>query len=185
MLGTNEGPQNSYTNPSLIKKMCPGKRIDYIMYLGGPGVKIDVGIYEHPLPNRVPERTYSYSDHEAITATLKISQNESSTLNSSNSCGSILQESVEVCNTALKRLVSHKRAYWFITAVLFMLLVTTATTEAPFGFTISYHIIRIFITVLMGFTLIMATLWNMIETNAILAGKLAMEVNLKSNGKKF
>jgi hypothetical protein len=49
-----------------------GKRIDYIMYRTGPNVKGKVAHCELPLPNRVPGKAYSFSDHEAVTATIRV-----------------------------------------------------------------------------------------------------------------
>lgn len=177
---TNEALENSYTPSSLIRKQIPGKRIDYVMYLGGSNIKVIMKRYHHPLPNRVPGCAYSYSDHEAVTATLKIIRNEVPVrIFDVSARTTVLKESIDVCNIATKRLINQKRCYWFFTAILFVLLITTVATEAPFGQKVVYHIVRVLITCAMGFTFIMATLWNMIETNAVVAGKLAMELNMK------
>lgn len=183
--GTNEGPRNSYTASSALKIQSSGKRIDYIMYQYSSNIKVEMKKYCQPLADRVTGCCYSYSDHEAITAVLAISRTEVSCKKLDvNECITVLKESVAVCNTATKRLINHKRMYWFITALLFMLLITTVATDAPFDLTILYDIIRTFITILMAFTFIMASLWNMIETNAVLAGKLAMEISLSQYLKK-
>lgn len=34
-------------------------------------LQIEITNFQHPLPNRVPYKNFSYSDHEAVMATLK------------------------------------------------------------------------------------------------------------------
>ncbi|KAJ8926430.1 hypothetical protein NQ314_021218 [Rhamnusium bicolor] len=74
MTTTNESLKNSYTPASLVKKNIPGKRIDYIMYHPGSKIEVDLKKYNLPLPERVPNRSFSYSDHEAIEATLIVNK---------------------------------------------------------------------------------------------------------------
>lgn len=175
---TNECITNSYTHSSLIKRHCAGKRIDYIMYRPGSNVKVQLKKYALPLPERVPEQAFSYSDHEAVSATLKLDKCEI--------CGPkvdkeiqkmILNESIEICDVALHRLVIQKRIYWFFTLILLGLLITTIVTNPPFGYPVIYHILRVVLTGALCFTIVMASLWNRIERNGVLAGKLTMEVS--------
>lgn len=178
---TNESLKNTYT-PSTLKRedQCPGKRIDYIFYSGGSRVKVDVVKYSLPLPDQVPECNYSYSDHEAVSSVLLISSNEKvDTKFDSQSHETVLNEAMVVCDDALRKCVNHKRAYGYISGLLFMILCVAIATDAPYGFNVLYQISKVTLTVFLIFTLIMATLWNKIERNAVLAGRLAMEVSLK------
>lgn len=178
--GTNETLTNSYTNSSLIKNHCEGKRIDYIMYRPGSNVKLDLIKYCLPLPERVPDCSFSYSDHEAVSAALRLEKCETCTPEfDKESLKAILGECIEVCDTALRRLVTQKRVFWFFSFVLFCLLIATIATDAPFGYAVIYHVLRVLLTGALCFTIVMASLWNMIERNAVVAGKLTMEVSLR------
>lgn len=98
-LGTNECANNSYTSKKLARKEPEGKRIDHILYLGSRNLKVrefsfflsrfgktfdfhflnqqvEVTSFKHPFPARVPDKDFSYSDHEAIMATLKLKKGE-------------------------------------------------------------------------------------------------------------
>lgn len=78
--GTNEVPSNSFCSvirpstsqePNLTEN---GLRIDYVMYSEGPDTTVTPLSCSLPLPNRVPGQNYSYSDHEAVDAVLKLSR---------------------------------------------------------------------------------------------------------------
>ena len=75
---TSETPNNSFTPAPKQKSCCrndpeavvedEGKRIDYIMYGDGPRSKVTLTNCSFPLPDRVPGKEFSFSDHEAIDA---------------------------------------------------------------------------------------------------------------------
>ncbi|XP_049938855.1 uncharacterized protein LOC126413006 [Schistocerca serialis cubense] len=71
--GTNETAANSYTGKKVAREQPEGKRIDYIMFRTSSRVKVERVQYKHPLPNRVPQHSFSYSDHDAVLATLELS----------------------------------------------------------------------------------------------------------------
>jgi sphingomyelin phosphodiesterase 2 len=87
-----------------------------------------------------------------------------------------LMESRAVCDAALGRLNQDKRAYWIYSAALFLTLLCTVGLEAPLSCFKTYNIIRIIVTVLLCFTIFMASIWNPMEVNAVLTGKLGIEV---------
>ncbi|KAL1131450.1 hypothetical protein AAG570_011067 [Ranatra chinensis] len=71
--GTYGPSRNSYSR-GLGEDGGPiGDRIDYIMYRPGVDVLAEVESYTFPLEKQVPGREFSYSDHEAIAVTLKLS----------------------------------------------------------------------------------------------------------------
>ncbi|KAJ8945085.1 hypothetical protein NQ318_005265 [Aromia moschata] len=159
MIATNESLKNSYTPLRLVKKNVLGKRIDYIMYHPGSKIQVDLKKYRLPLPDRVPNYNFSYSDHEAIEATLIVHKKEVSVHSrDAEQKKLVLEESVVVLDEALRRLISHKIVYFLISLFLFRS-----------------------VTILMVFAILMATIWNKIEKHAVLAGKFAMEVTLKSS----
>lgn len=176
---TCEDLQNSYTPSSQIRKNIPGKRIDYIMFTSGQNIQAKVQSYHHPFPPRVPNSNFSYSDHEAITVSLCLKKIENGHINPDlNTKKDILTESIDVLDHALKSLKYHKHVYAFISAILFVILISTIALEPIYGFTIVFDVFRLILTCIFCFTLVMASLWNRIEKHAILAGKLAMEVHL-------
>ena len=73
-----DAPANSFCNQSLLERYPDGKRIDYIMFQPGPNVQAEATSCTLPLPNRVPNKNYSYSDHEAVSATIRISKDTQS-----------------------------------------------------------------------------------------------------------
>lgn len=73
---TNGTPFNSYTS-SQERSECPyGKRIDYILYMAGQQLQASAVDCQLPLSKKVPasftSKQVSYSDHEAVSAVLKL-----------------------------------------------------------------------------------------------------------------
>ena len=183
--GTNESWQNSYTPTSLVKKKDIGKRIDYVMFKTNCDTKVEIKKYDLPLPRQVPGFSFSFSDHEAILVTLNVKAecHEIETGDTENRY-SILKESIEICERALKHLKIHKIFYWIITSLMFLLVVGSIPFDAPYAYKYLVHVLRVLITCLICYTLMMGSLWNNIESHGILAGKLAMEVSLKQISEK-
>lgn len=50
----------------------------------------------------------------------------------------------------------------------------------PYGFQTMFTVLRVVVSGLALFFVVMATLWNSIESNGILSGKLAMEIMLRN-----
>lgn len=76
-LNTNEIPSNSYSSSAQLKTNPFGKRIDYICFKSKYGVSVKTISSEVPWPNRVPNESFSYSDHEAVVAKLRITKSTS------------------------------------------------------------------------------------------------------------
>ncbi|XP_014479972.1 PREDICTED: putative neutral sphingomyelinase isoform X2 [Dinoponera quadriceps] len=108
-IGTNECANNSYTTSKIARTRPEGKRIDYILYLDSSAIKAEITNYELPLPNRVPYKDFSYSDHEAVTATLKFTSGEH-TVKDFDVTDS-LKEAKGVCETALKSV--QRQRFWY------------------------------------------------------------------------
>lgn len=180
MVATNESLRNSYTPSSLVRKNIPGKRIDYIMYHPGSKIHVDLKKYNLPLPDRVPNCTFSYSDHEAVETTLVINRKEiPDRVKDLEQKKMVLEESLVVLEEALCRLNTHKMVYFIFAFALFVILVVSIVVDPPYGYAILFYVLRAMITVLMVFAIVMATIWNKIEKHAVLAGKLAIQVTLK------
>uniref|UniRef100_T1J5F8 sphingomyelin phosphodiesterase n=1 Tax=Strigamia maritima TaxID=126957 RepID=T1J5F8_STRMM len=70
---TNETKRNSYTPSSILKENPYGRRIDYILYNYHNGSEVKVLASSLPL-DKIPELGLSFSDHEAVSATLNITK---------------------------------------------------------------------------------------------------------------
>jgi sphingomyelin phosphodiesterase 2 len=77
-LNTNDIPGNSYTSRACLETNPNGKRIDYICFKSRADFKVKAVSSEVPWPRRVPDEEFSYSDHEAVVAKLKITKFTSS-----------------------------------------------------------------------------------------------------------
>ncbi|KAH8301202.1 hypothetical protein KR018_007507 [Drosophila ironensis] len=69
---TNECEHNSYTSARSLAKNPQGIRIDHIFVRGGDEVNAEIVEYKLPLPHRVPGEKFSFSDHEAVLAKLRV-----------------------------------------------------------------------------------------------------------------
>ncbi|XP_069678320.1 putative neutral sphingomyelinase isoform X3 [Periplaneta americana] len=176
--GTNESIRNSYTDKKLGLDKPDGKRIDYILYKARPGLMVNCLKYQFPLPDKVPEETFSFSDHEAVQVTLRATMSEviGDTGLDKHEYVEALNESRAICNAALAKLNQDKRSYWIYSAALFLTLLCTIGSDAPYGWFKAINIIRIIVTILLCFTVFMASIWNRTEVNAILTGKLGIGV---------
>ncbi|XP_023170648.2 putative neutral sphingomyelinase [Drosophila hydei] len=73
-LRTNECSRNSYTSSRALIKNPLGIRIDHIFVRGADNIKADIIDYTLPFPDRVPGQKFSYSDHEAVLAKLRLTR---------------------------------------------------------------------------------------------------------------
>lgn len=69
---TNECGRNSYTSSRALTKNPLGIRIDHIFVRSADHIKVHIVEYTLPFPDRVPGQKFSYSDHEAVLATLML-----------------------------------------------------------------------------------------------------------------
>lgn len=83
---------------------------------------------------------------------------------------SVLKKALEICDEALARVSKHRRQYWMMSGALLLVLIAVLWVE--WGVTPLVP----FITAFMCYMVFMATLWNNMEVNGILAGKLGMQV---------
>lgn len=171
--GTFGTAQNSYTPPSVLRKAPLGQRIDYVLFKGGHRAQVTQELYSLPLPDTVPGETFSYSDHEAVMAKFKITRDVNviagKSIDLERQCA-VLKKGLEICDKALQNVGSHRKQYWMMAVALLLVLIAMLCVE--WGTTPLVP----FITALMCYMIFMATLWNNMEVNGILAGKLGMEI---------
>ncbi|XP_043270924.1 putative neutral sphingomyelinase [Venturia canescens] len=178
-LGTSECANNSYT-PSRIARLCPqGKRIDHILYMGSKNFKIEVVSFELPLPKRVPEKDFSYSDHEAVAAQLKLRKGEYQI--SDIDIRDSLKEALKVCDESLSCV--RRQRIWYLIACLLLVVplvwsMGIETITRSIGVSIGLNIVRLLGTAILCYALFMSTIWNCVEQNALRAGYLGMEIHL-------
>jgi len=85
----------------------------------------------------------------------------------------VLEKALCVCEAALARMAEHRRHYLLFSSLLIIGLF--AAVWIPFNSAACKIIIPV-LTAILCFMLFMATLWNSMEVNAILAGKTSMLV---------
>lgn len=195
-LCTNEMAKNSYTDPEAVKRSPQGKRIDYIMYRFGDNFEGRLLEHRLPLPERIPGKQISYSDHEAVYAKIILKKsNSASAIQHLMSCGAgesdgkcesseqetilALRESIVICNESLKQLESHRRSYSLMAIGVIIVLLNMLELEAPYGLKSAYLLLKFLLCGFVIFFIFMATIWNVMEKHGILAGKLSMEIALK------
>lgn len=181
---TSETPQNSYTAPASLR-ICPnGKRIDYVMCSSRKGLSMETVDVNIPLPARVPDRPFSYSDHEAVCAKFRVQETQTSASSAKEnenkeSCTESLKEAAHVCDAALKNLSNDKRNYWLVFGVVAVLLAALPFTHD--GSRLVHYtltVAHLLLTLVAVFCFAMATVWNRIERHGILAGQLAIVTRL-------
>lgn len=187
LTGTHENSYNTYTSDEATANKPEGIRIDYILYREHPDIECKVEEYELPLVNKIPNLNISYSDHEAIHAEITISKKVSSQSQTAADRTVIqdniknLKECITTCNNTLKMLNSHRRSYTMMAIGLGVLLINIVEIDPAYGFKTAYMILKFVLVGLTLFFVFMATLWNIMEKNGVLAGKLAMEITLEHN----
>ena len=181
---TNETPANSYTATESLR-VCPnGKRIDYVMCSARKGLRIETVDVSIPLPSRVPDCSFSFSDHEAVCAKFRVLETESMAnrvQKAKESSIETLNEALQVCDAALKNLSNDRRNYWLTFGVLTVLLAALPFTyDGSLVVHYTMNVVHLLLTLLAVFCLIMATVWNRIERHGILAGQLGISIRLKA-----
>lgn len=98
-----------------------------------------------------------------------------------------IKEAISICETSLKTV--RRRRFWYLLVgcILIIPLVWSMGLDCSFtslDVTIGLNVIRIFLTAILCYILFMSSLWNSVETNALKAGCLGMEIylaNLNNN----
>ncbi|KAM7356999.1 neutral sphingomyelinase [Cochliomyia hominivorax] len=71
-VATNECKQNSYTSKKVLARNPQGYRIDHIFVRSSDNIKTTILEYKLPLPDRIPGKKFSYSDHEGVQVRLRL-----------------------------------------------------------------------------------------------------------------
>lgn len=184
---THECPRNTYTPKSLIKKNPQGIRIDYIFIRGNDNSVVQVLHHGISIPDRVPGEKFSYSDHEAVLARIKISQDSSQApdefsegdkVSISAESQDVLQKAIQLCENSLESLLFDRKFYFTVALIVLFILITFIDQSVPYGYKTVYLICKLCLFGVAMYFVFMGTFWNMIEKNGILSMKHSMEIKL-------
>ncbi len=186
---TNEASDNSFTPQS-----GQAKRIDYVMYRAGPGLEAETINTWFPLPNRVPGQDFSYSDHEAVAAILRVNRvrsgkqqsgpdfRRSLSLNNRAETVRAVKDANDIIDQSLRRVDSDQSKYVFYTFALVLLLVLSFIPSAfiPSLYFVAYDLAlfmpRFVMTVFIVIFFLMATLFNKRERNALIGTRKELQL---------
>ncbi|OXA52817.1 putative neutral sphingomyelinase [Folsomia candida] len=182
-LNTNEIPSNSYSSSAQLKTNPFGKRIDYICFKSKYGVSVKTISSEVPWPNRVPNESFSYSDHEAVVAKLRITKSTSVDKidvpeGQNDAKKEVILESINICSAAMEHLQFSKKMYFVISLVCLCCLLALGSFDTTGNWWVLLPILRILTLLVLVFGVIMGSVWNRMEVNGILAGMLAMKLEI-------
>ncbi|CAB3228620.1 unnamed protein product [Arctia plantaginis] len=174
--GTSDNVNNSYSDVKQVKSCPDGKRIDHILYKLDPSWEAEITSFGNPLPDRVPEKEFSYSDHNAVTLELVLTQTDIKTIqkqySKDNSFDETIKQTIKVCQEARDDLTRSKKLYLILGGLIFMFLIGTVGLWTN---NILHDILKLFVSGLCFYYLIMGTIWNRMELNSLKAGLSALE----------
>ncbi|XP_013185710.2 putative neutral sphingomyelinase [Amyelois transitella] len=173
--GTSDNANNSYSDPIVSKAAPEGKRIDHILFHVNSNLEASVVNFGNPLEDRVPDQPFSYSDHNAVMLELRLSQtNEKCRRESSKDdiFDVTIAQAIKVCREATDTITKSRKLFLTAGGILFMLLLGTVGFWPSSLFS---DVIKIIMTGLCFYYLLMGTLWNRMEMNSLKAGLIALE----------
>ena len=192
---TCETAQNSFTIPG-----SKSKRIDYIMYRPGPSVEAETVNCWLPLPNKVPQQNFSYSDHEAVAAIFKVKKSCDSKLFQSgpefrrclsekNRLETIQagQDAIEIIDKSLTSVSSDQFKYvlYSFSILIFLVLSFIPSSYIPqtyfMAFDVGIFLPRFVMTIFLVIFFLMATIFNKRERNALISTKRELKLILNQD----
>ncbi|XP_026747376.1 putative neutral sphingomyelinase [Trichoplusia ni] len=174
-VGTSDNANNSYSDPRLCKTNPEGKRIDHILYKVNAAWEAEVVNLGNPLPTRVPNKEFSYSDHNAVSVQIHLKPSDNKTQKETSlddAFDETATQAIKVCEEAMVNISKSKTMFLTVGGLILMFLIGTVGYWPNLIF---YDIIKLFITGLSFYYLIMGTVWNNIEMNSLKAGLSALE----------
>ena len=186
---TNETVDNSFTPTN-----GQPKRIDYIMYRAGPGLDAETSNCWFPLPQRIPDMPYSYSDHEAVASVIKLTRPKSSrfqsgpefrrslSLNNRSDTVRAVKDANDIIDKSLRQVDSDQTKYVFYTFFLLLLLVLSFIPSAfipesyYLALDLAFFIPRFVVTVFIAIFFLMASIFNKRERNALIGTRKELQL---------
>ena len=192
---TCEVPGNTFTTAASLRECPRGKRIDYVMYRAGPNVEAAAADCYKPLPHKIPGQEFSYSDHEAVTTTIKMRRKNGAFEKSTDYRRMLSKECRIDCVKAVKDAIGIiERAqlvagrdnvrYGLVSGVLLVLFILSfvpvyfvpQSYYALFDFCI--FLPRFLFSIGFVYFLLMATIFNKKEKNALSSTKSSLKLIL-------
>lgn len=173
--GTCDNANNSYSDAKLTKSCPEGKRIDHILFNVNNSWEVEIVNFGNPLEERVPGESFSYSDHNAVSLEMKLRRTENKSLRQDSKDQSLqetIAKAIKICQDATITINKSKRLFLTTGGLLFMFLLGTVGCWPNF---VLYDVIKLVITGLCFYYLIMGSIWNQIEMNSLKAGLTALE----------
>jgi len=197
---TSETPGNKYTARSSLKECPNGKRIDYIMYNTGPNIMAETLYCSLPLPDRIPGKSISYSDHEGVVTKLRIKRKEGNHITSRDfvreqsmtdlpSKTHCVQEAQAILKKSLTSVQFGRLLYLFFSLFCLVLLIglfLVPAVSAPLniGFDLALFIARLILIVTCTYLVLMSLLFFRKERHALDGTLACLDLILNSGIKR-
>jgi len=194
---TNGTPFNSYTS-SQERSECPyGKRIDYILYMAGQQLQASAVDCQLPLSKKVPasftSKQVSYSDHEAVSAVLKLehrllaeaTRNVPSSRQMSQEGADCLQNASSLIDKGISETKTRGKLYSYACIACLLLLAFTCTDCFEAGNILGSSaslLLRSSVVIVGVYSFCMATILNWKERRCLTEARSTLQL-LLSNSK--
>ena len=173
------------------------------MYRAGPGIEAETVNCWLPLPNRVPDKPYSYSDHEAVAAIIRVRQACSPdgdhhrlprgpafrrhlSFNTRSDTVGAVQEAIDIVNKSLKTVDSDQTKYVLYSFFLLLILVLSfipvvLKPDWAVALDLTLFVPRFFLSAFLLIFFLMATLFNKRERNALTSTKKELQLIIEQD----
>ncbi|CAG5115057.1 unnamed protein product [Candidula unifasciata] len=180
LAGTCDVPFNTYTGAEAKLRIPNGERIDYIMYSVKPNCKATVTDCQIGI-GKIPDLNISYSDHEAVMATINISRVEENHPRKMRSALSkevkdSLQETLQVLDKGVNQCLNEEKFFQVVVFLLsFILYFVNSYVDAEsynniiVAFTLATA--KLFLAFAVGFSVWTALILKRGEFHALIACK--------------
>lgn len=183
---TNQTPANSYTNVKTLITNPSGNRIDYIFYQASSTHKVKTKLCDQPWPQRVPQRDFSFSDHEAVRAIVTITpvKDEDATENITElqAQTDALLEGAAVCEQGLKKVACNRRLYLTLAGLVLGLelaYLAVLSLDLSLGALMGLSVLSMAGMLLLAYLLHMGTVFSHLEYSGVQAARLAIKCHLE------
>jgi len=169
--GTYFCPVNTYTPVLQCNSPWKEQRIDYIFFRSNKGVKVDCISTSLPLKNGIPKHCISYSDHEAVEATMFIKPG----VNDDDpgvkiKGGETLEEAVHILEDAITSINMKQKWFMFYSIAIVIFLFMSRMFLFGVESTMFALVIAIDFALFLGliYSLGMSFVWHFIEKRSVL-----------------
>ncbi|XP_050729524.1 putative neutral sphingomyelinase isoform X2 [Eriocheir sinensis] len=183
---TNLTPANSYTNVKTLLTNPSGNRIDYIFYQASATHKVKTKLCDQPWPQRVPQRDFSFSDHEAVRAVLTLTpvkdEDVSESITELQAQTDALLEGSAVCEQGMKKVACNRRIYLTLAGLVLALelvYLAVLSLDLSVGALVGLSLLSMAGMLLLAFLLHMGTVFSHLEYSGVQATRLAIRCHLE------